>query len=153
MIHRLIIRFLRAGTIISTLGLLASVVWQIFARFFLPSAPAWTEEASRLFFIYSVAFAGGLALEKGEFVQLEWFYEKLSSPIQSVLKIIIPVCSFILFLVVGGFAIQFMLQGHAEFAPGMKIRMSWVFLSMVIMGLSLSYVAATHIRDQIKPNA
>jgi len=54
-------KLLSLGTLLSTIGFIGSTVIQIFARFFLASAPSWTEEASRLFFIYAMSFAAGLA--------------------------------------------------------------------------------------------
>ncbi|MEM1124879.1 MAG: TRAP transporter small permease subunit, partial [Bacteroidota bacterium] len=75
-------KFLKYGTLISTYGLIGSVLLQIFARFFLTNTPAWTEEASRLFFIYAMAFAAGLALKSDEYVALDLFFEKLSPVLQ-----------------------------------------------------------------------
>ena len=49
-------KILSAGTLISTLALLSSVIIQIYGRFFMESAPSWTEEAARVFFIYTMSF-------------------------------------------------------------------------------------------------
>ncbi|MEM7800115.1 MAG: HDIG domain-containing metalloprotein [Chloroflexota bacterium] len=90
-------RILKYGTLLSSWLLIGSVLLQIFARFFLESAPAWTEEASRLFFIYSVAFAAGLAFKDDYYVYLEVFFEKLSPKFQRILLVAIPTCTTLLF--------------------------------------------------------
>ena len=134
-------RFLKYGTLVSTYALLASVLLQIFARFFLANAPSWTEEASRLFFIYATAFASGLALKNRYYVHLEVFFNRFPVRIQRVLLMVIPLLTFFLFVVISIFALQFVYLGHSEYSPSMKMRMSFAFLSILIMGVSLSAFA------------
>ena len=71
---KLINRSLKYGTLICTYAFIASVLIQIYARFFMESAPSWTEEASRLFFVYAIAFASGLAYRDGYYVALDFFF-------------------------------------------------------------------------------
>jgi len=145
-----ILKFLQFGTLLSTYGLILSVSFQIFARFFLPSAPAWTEEASRLFFIYAVGFSAGLALESQDYVSLDWFFEKLPKRVQQFLVFLVASLVFILFAMICFYAFQFVRLGHQEYSPGMKIRMSYVFFSMVILSGSLSYFAGRSILLELK---
>ncbi|NJO01809.1 MAG: TRAP transporter small permease subunit [Bacteroidia bacterium] len=56
---------------VCTAGLLGAVLVQIVARFMLVQAPAWTEELARIFFIYAVSFAAGLALKQNYFVAID----------------------------------------------------------------------------------
>ena len=137
-----IARLLKYGLLISTYGLIGSVLLQVFARFFLSNTPAWTEEASRLFFIYATAFAAGLALKDRYYVHLDIFFEQFPEKVQHTLELIIPLFTFMLFSILTIFSIQFIVQGYAEFSPSMKIRMAFVFSSMFIMGASISYYAA-----------
>lgn len=148
--QNVISRFLRFGTLLSTYGLIASVLLQIFARFLLPSAPSWTEEASRLFFIYAVAFSAGIALKNQEYVHLNWLFEKLPQRLQNYLLTIIASLTVILFLITAFYALQFVHMGHYERSPGMKIRMSFVFFSMFILAGSLSYFAWIDLRKTFK---
>lgn len=138
---RNISRLLKYGLLISTYALIGSVLLQVFARFFLANTPAWTEEASRLFFIYATAFASGLALKDRYYVHLDIFFEQFPKKIQHTVELIIPLLTFTLFSILTIFSIQFIVQGYAEFSPSMKIRMAFVFFSMFIMGASISYYA------------
>jgi len=54
------------GTFLSTLGFVAAILLQIFARLFLATAPSWTEEAARVFFVIAIGFSAGLALRTGD---------------------------------------------------------------------------------------
>ena len=141
---------LKYGTIWSTIGLIASVLIQIFARFFLANTPPWTEEASRLFFIYATAFGAGLALKRKYYVHLDLFFNWLPKGIQRQLLIIIPVFALILFGMMTVFSFKFIQLGHSEWSPSMKIRMSFVFISMFIMGISLSFYAFLDMLKAIK---
>jgi len=138
-LKNIITNILRGGTLISTYGLIISVLIQIFARFLLPSAPSWTEEASRLFFIYAVAFGVGLAYANQDFIAIDWIYNKFSRRVQKGLSIIIALVSFLLFAIMVFYSVAFAMQGYDEFSPGMKFRMSFAFMSMIILSTSLCY--------------
>ena len=132
-------RFLKYGTLIFTFAFMASVLLQIFARFFLASAPSWTEEASRLFFIYAIAFSAGIAIKGGYYVSLEYFFNLFPSKMQRVLEKIIPICGSLLFGVIAFYSFQFVYLGHQEHSPSMAMSMSIAFFSMVVLFISLCY--------------
>lgn len=143
-------RFLKYGTLISTYGLIACVLLQIFARFFLPKAPAWTEEASRLFFIYAMAFAAGLAIKSKEYVALDLVFEKLKPSLQKKLLILVQVLTLLLFGILAIYGLKFMQLGIPESSPSMKTSMAIAFFSMVLMGASVCYFAYLELKKLLK---
>lgn len=149
---KFIASFLKKGTIISTLGLIVIVLLQIYARFFLAQAPAWTEEASRLCFIYATSFAAGLALKDNYYVHLDYFFDLFSEKVQQKLKIIIPALVLILFLVLAIYSLQFIYLGRLETSPSLKIKMAFIFLSVFIMAFSICIYAFKEMVNQIKKN-
>ncbi len=149
-LRRNINRLLKYGTLLSTYGLIGSVLLQVFARFFLPNTPPWTEEASRLFFIYATAFASGLALKDGFYVHLDLFFNKFSPAVQRKILVAIASFTFVLFGSIAVYSVPFVLLGHAEFSPSMKIRMSLAFFSIFILSTSICYFALGEIRRAIK---
>lgn len=151
--NKAIAAFMRWGTLWSTYGLILSVLLQIFARFFLPNTPPWTEESSRLFFIYAIAFSAGLAFESGEYVALDWFYEQMPAWLKQGLKAFIPLLCGLLFGIIAIYAVQFIQLGHAERSPGMKIRMSYVFFSLFVLAAALSYFTLRHFLNVLKTKA
>ncbi len=78
-------KFLEFGAVVLVILLIAVVLLQIFSRLFLTSSPSWTEEIARFLFIYAVAFAAPLAIEKNGYVNVEFFFEKLPVSLQSKL--------------------------------------------------------------------
>ena len=143
-------RTLKYGTLLSTYALVGSVLLQIFARFFLENTPAWTEEASRLFFIYAISFAAGLALKDNYYVSLELFYEKLPPLVQYFLDVTIPILVLLLFIIISFFSIQLIQLGQVETSPSMGLKMSIAFFSMLIMAASISYYAWFEVKKAIK---
>ena len=132
-------RMLRAGTLISTVGFTGTVLLQIFARFFLEQAPAWTEEASRLFFVYAMAFAAGLAFKDGEYVQLDVLFNALSKTWQRIIYICSSFLAFVLFGTLTYFSVPFIQFGSLETSPSMEIAMSIPFGSMLVMGTGVCF--------------
>lgn len=139
-------RFLKYGTLISTYGLLASVLLQIFARFFLPNTPPWTEEASRLFFIYAIAFSGGLAVQNKEYVALDVLYEQFSARWKRWILMAVQVLTLLLFGLMAIYALNFTHLGIAEKAPAMKISMAIAFFSMFILAFFICYFTFLELR-------
>ncbi|MBV5349965.1 TRAP transporter small permease subunit, partial [bacterium] len=88
-IFRFLDQWLRVGAILSMFLLLGVVLLQVFARVALPQVPAWTEEASRLFFMWSVAFAAGPAVREQAYVDVDSFTIHLPPKLQLGLAILL----------------------------------------------------------------
>lgn len=139
--RKIISRILKYGTLISTVGLIGTVLLQIFARFMLASAPSWTEEVSRFLFIYAISFAAGLAMKQKYYVHLDLIYNKLSSQGQKMLELGISLLTVLLFGIFTFYSFAFIELGYPETSPSMAIRMSWSFISMFILGASITFYA------------
>lgn len=147
---RYIEKFLKIATVWSVFLLIGSVLLQIFARFFLEQAPSWTEEVSRLFFIFSVAFAAPLALKSNYYIHLDVFFNMLKTKWQKRVNTIILITVFLLFLILSIAAIEFVTMGFTENSPSMGIKMGIVFLSMLILGLTMCYFIGLKLIKQLK---
>jgi len=150
MLHKAIGRILKFGVLFSTWGLIATVLLQIFCRFTPIDTPSWTEEASRLFFIYAMSFGAGLAMKNEYYVHLDMFYSRFPVKMQRVLMQIIPIVVLFLFVLMGIYSIQFVLLGIPETSPGMSFNMGAAFLSMFIMSTSISYYLWKKIQKNYK---
>ena len=149
-IHFILLKVLKYGTLLSTLGLIISVCVQIFARFFLENTPAWTEEAARMFFIYAISFAAGLALKNRYYVYWDLVYNKLSPTWKNRMDLLIPTLTCLLFGIMALFSLQFVKMGMVETSPSMKISMAIPFFSAFILSATLSYFAGIDIRKALK---
>ena len=90
-IFRFLDQWMRIGAIISMFLLLGVVLLQVFARIALPQVPAWTEEASRFFFMWAVAFAAGPAVREQAYVDVDSLTIHLPQKLQLWLAIIMDI--------------------------------------------------------------
>ena len=147
---RVVAKALKYGTLLSTLGFIGATGIQIYARFFMESAPSWTEEAARFFFIYAVSFAAGLAMKDGYYVHFDVFYNKLKERQQHILKLLVSVLTLVLFLTLAAFSFQFVRVGIPEHSPSLEVPMAIAFASMVLMGIAVSFFAFLDVLQILK---
>jgi TRAP-type transport system small permease protein len=130
-------RLFATGSVISLAGMITAVAIQVFSRFFLDATPHWTEEAARIFFIYSVAFGTGTGIVRGDFIRLDLIGKHLSPQNERVLHIftesVIVLFSIILII----YSLDFVRLGMDEKSPALQITMGLVFFSMVIIGMAI----------------
>tara|TARA_Y200000002_G_C22293929_1_gene501647 strand:- start:17 stop:484 length:468 start_codon:yes stop_codon:yes gene_type:complete len=143
-------KFLKYGTLLTSLGFVMTVSLQIFARFFLSDVPPWTEEASRILFIYAIAFSSGLAYRGNYFVFLEAFYASFSDILKKKIDLISPILSLVLFGFCGFYSLSMLEMGLNEYSPTLHILMITPFLSIFILSLSISYYSLMAFLKKIK---
>lgn len=149
-LNKFISKILKYGTIFSTLGFIGATGIQIYARFFLDSAPSWTEEAARFFFIYAISFASGLAMKNGYYVHFDVFYRKMNPRQQTILQLLVSSCTLLLFLTLAAYGITFVKVGIPEHSPSLDVPMAIAFASMVLMGLGVSFYAFLDLLNNLK---
>ncbi len=142
--------FLKIGTLVTTMALIVSVLIQIYARFFMENAPAWTEEASRVLFIYSISFASGLAYKQNYFVFLDLLSGRINSRSEEILKNAVNITVFILFFIMAVYAVAYIRLGIAESSPSLGLNMSVSFFSMLLMSSSICFFSGIKIIELIK---
>ena len=143
-------KFLKYGTLITSLGFIITVSLQIFARFFLSDGPPWTEEASRTLFIYAIAFASGLAYRGNYFVFLEIFYAGFPEKLKKTIDLISPLMSLLLFGFCTFYTLPMLEMGLDENSPTLQVIMFIPFLSILVLSLSISYFSFLVFLKKIK---
>ncbi|PID56455.1 hypothetical protein CSB45_11430 [candidate division KSB3 bacterium] len=135
-------RVLETGTLLSLLGMLSVVTIQVVARYALPKAPPWTEEASRIFFVYMVAFAGGLAVKAGAFVAVDTFVTMLPNKLQTVMSICIHFVTTLFMWLIAWHALTYIKIGSIQLSPALRVRMSYVFASTFVVSFFIGLYSA-----------
>lgn len=125
---------------------MAAILIQIFARLFLATAPSWTEEAARVFFVLAIGCSAGLALRSGEYVNFDFFYQRMSDAWQRRVAFLIDLLTVLLFALFTVYAVQFTVMGWAERSPSLKFPMAIPFAGMLILGFSLLVYAVDRLR-------
>lgn len=132
-------RWLNWGVVVCTLLLIISVVIQIFSRFLLENAPSWTEEASRIFFIYAISFAAGIGLKDGYFVAVDILYDKVGEKYKLIIQSIITIGTVLLFGIILVFSIPYVHLGSLETSPSLGISMAIPFFSIFILSFCMCF--------------
>lgn len=143
-------RIFRYGTLISCYLLIGSVLLQIYARFFMENTPSWTEEASRLFFIYTIAFASGLAVKSDYYVYLDIFFEKLPSRVSKWVLLAVHSITLLMFSIMCLYSLQLIQLGLREKSPSLDMPMAIAFISIFIMSGSVAYYTAIEVKDDLR---
>ena len=146
----LLTQFLKYGTLLTSTGFVFTVSLQIFARFFLSDVPPWTEEASRILFIYAISFASGLAYRGNYFVFLEAFYAGFSDKMKKIIDLLSPLMTLFLFGITAFYSLYMLEMGGSELSPSLQIIMVIPFLSILILCISISYFSFLSLLKKIK---
>ena len=143
-------RLLRIGTLLSTTGILTVVTIQAFARLALPSAPAWTEDAARVCFLFSVAFAAPLALRNQAFVRVDTLALCLPTWLTRWLHVAIDGAIMSLMLIVTVASISFIKLGMGQLSPCLRLPMAGVHGVMCLLSSMTALFAGIEIVRSIK---
>lgn len=143
-------KLFNAGALISLGAMIIIVALQVFTRFFMESTPHWTEEAARIFFIYSVAFGTAIGIKNGDFVKLNLIGKYLSSRNDRLLNIFIDLTTIAFAITLIIHSIRFVKLGMDELSPALEITMGFVFLSITIIGLSIVFFTLENLFHLIK---
>lgn len=126
---------LTLGMALSFLGLVGSVLLQVFSRWLLPTVPSWTEETARIFLIWMVGFGGGLAYRDGSYVNVDLLINLLPRKLASFLlragDLVIVV--FMTVFTYEGWQMT-MRMGRRQTSPALYIPMQYVFFAFCVLG-------------------
>ncbi|KUK13602.1 MAG: TRAP transporter small permease [Synergistetes bacterium] len=132
--------FLEWGMFISFGSLVIIVTLSVITRFFLPFIIlSWSEEASRFFFIYTVAFGAPCALKRGEFATVDVFFNRLPVKVRRRLLLVFDVTTVIFFSIVFFYSFQFAKLGLNQYSPTMGIPMVFAYSSMILTSMFMVF--------------
>jgi TRAP-type C4-dicarboxylate transport system permease small subunit len=134
---RILNRILETGVVVSGFAMIVVVIIQIISRFALPMAPAWTEEAARFFFIFTIGFAAGLAVRDHAYVNVDTILNMFSVKIQQWIQLFIHLCIIGFSAVIFIHSISLIKLGMIQRSASLHIPMSIVFSSISILSLSV----------------
>lgn len=131
---------------------LVVILVQIFFRFVLRIGVPWTEEISRLFFIYLIFIGAAVAVRKGEMIVVDTIPNLVKGRLGLFLKLIINVFSFLFILIMFYAAITLTEKvWSTTLATVDWISNGWIYMAQVIgFGLMIIYLIKPLIRNVIQ---
>lgn len=124
--------------VIGLIGFLSTVLLQVTSRTFLPTAPNWTEEASRFLFIFMVGFAGNTAVSTDGYVGVELLTEHFPAALQKIIKILVLVAILVFSAIVFYFCVIGP-EGLLAMTPplmvstALQLPMKYVYIALAIL--------------------
>lgn len=136
-------RFLGVVSVVLFAVLVCVTGWQVFARQVLHSPSTWSEELSKILFVW-LAFAGSAFLfgERGH-IAVDIIARKLPVSAQRILQIIVQVIIFIfavLAMVWGGYLAASIAWNQQMTA--LPLTLGWVYVIIPIAGVFIAFFAA-----------
>ncbi|WP_336990483.1 TRAP transporter small permease [Bacillus infantis] len=123
-------------TVASFSGVIIVVMIQIMSRY-LPYTAIWTEELTRYLFLYSICFGAPLALLRGEFINVDLIFAKMSHNVRRFYEVFI----YLLILFLGVILVKegwfFYQLGKNQTSATMPFQMSAIHASILIMSIFL----------------
>ncbi|MGD6902802.1 TRAP transporter small permease [Bacillus infantis] len=123
-------------TVASFSGVIIVVMIQIMSRY-LPYTAIWTEELTRYLFLYAICFGAPLALLRGEFINVDLIFTKMSHNVRRFYEVFI----YLLILFLGVILVKegwfFYQLGKNQTSATMPFQMSAIHASILIMSIFL----------------
>lgn len=132
-------KLLEAGAFLTFLALVINVSIQVITRNLMPSVTVvWTEELSRLLFIYSIVFCAPLAMKKEEYVNVDIILNLMNKKVRWVADLLIKAASTVLFAIVSYKGIEFAKLGVNQTSAVLRVPMVYAYSSISITCLLIT---------------
>jgi TRAP-type C4-dicarboxylate transport system permease small subunit len=146
LIDKTIGRLLAAGMLLAFLGLIGSVLLQVFARWLLPRVPSWTEESSRMFLIWLVGFGGGLACRNRGYVNVDLLINILPPRLSRFLVRLGDLVIALFMILFTWLAwLQTIRMGRRQTSPALDLPMQYVFFALCFLGAGVALFSLCHL--------
>lgn len=116
-------------------GMTIVVLIQIAARYADNLTVSWTEEMTRLLFVFIIALGSGLSLKYGAYADVDILYERFPRPLQKVSYILNYVFILIFNVVAIVSGLNFIEVGKRALSPAMRIPMGYLHATIFIFGI------------------
>lgn len=129
----------RWGTLAAMAALIAVVTLQVLGRVPGFPSPPWTEEVARFALVHLVAFSCGLALLRGELVNVDMFVALLPVPAQAAVARLVDLAILVFAVAIVPGAWDYVIGSIGERARSIDVPMIWVYVVTLIIPVSLAF--------------
>lgn len=120
-----------------TMSLMVVIVMaEVVCRYGLGFSIVWSEELCRILLIWITFLFGGLALDRGEVIALEFLTEWTSGALRAAIVVLGGIASLVMLVYLAKLGLDYALFSAGDVLPAMQISMFWVYLAVPV-GLSL----------------
>lgn len=115
-------------------GFAATVIVEVFCRYFLGFSLYWSNELATYLFIYVVFFGGSVALKRGELINVAFVRDRLPPPLKRGATLFVFLVMFVFSALASAFStvlIQTSVKTRTV-SPAMLIPMAFVYLPIFV---------------------
>lgn len=123
----------------------ALTFYQVVLRYLFNSAPSWSEEMVRFLFIWSSFVAAAIGIREGIHIGIDVFVNLMPRRIARFVEIAVNLVIMVFgaYMIVYGWQVTRMT--HVQPSPALGLPMSWVYLSIPVMGVLLIVYCSSEI--------
>ncbi len=129
--------FIKWSLALMMMAIAALTFYQVFMRYLFNSAPSWSEELVRFLFIWCSFVAAAIGVKERIHIGIDVFVNFLSVKARSLMEIVVNVGIIVFsgYMIKYGWAVTVMTRRQPS--PALGLPMSWVYLSIPVMGVLL----------------
>ncbi|MDY4594863.1 MAG: TRAP transporter small permease [[Pasteurella] aerogenes] len=148
-------RVLAAFCVVLCVGLVISVVWQVFSRYVLNAPSAFTDETARFLFIWVGLVGAAYGLGKKKHLAIDLLLMKLETAPkkQALLQLVINIISIFFIVIImcyGGTRLVMDTISAGQISPVLGIQMGLVYLALPVSGFFMLIFLARDILADIR---
>lgn len=133
-----------------------AVILQVFFRYFLNSPLVWTEPYARYMYLWVVYIGISFGVRNNRHIRVTFLYSRFPRLLQKTVYVLVNLAFIVLVLMQIGPAL-IMIRGYMRIqAPGLPIRMGWIYYAVpigyVTASIRLLIDSYLMVRDDDHPN-
>ena len=121
--------------------LIFTVALQVFSRTFLPQAPVWTEEYSRMALVYAAALGAGWALRTGDMVNVDIVIGMIGRRARLTLEVIVMLVVIVFCYLQIAPAMRFITIGAMQTSPALEWNMGLIHAAALLAPITIALSA------------
>jgi TRAP-type C4-dicarboxylate transport system permease small subunit len=138
--------------VVLSIPLVVIVLYAVFMRYVLNSAPFWSEEVARYLMVWMALLATSAAMRRGQHIGLTFVVEKAGPRLRKVLNLLAYALVLLFFTVLLVKGIDMTIFVSRQRSPSVNIPMWIPYLSVPVAGFLMVVQTLTLIFKQLKPS-
>jgi len=133
--------------------MVAAIFYQVVARYFFNSPPAWTEEISRYLQVWLVCLMAGPLIYSAEHLEIDVVFNIMSKKAQRRCDLVRHTISLIFSIVILYYGVLLNILKKPQASPALEISMAWIYWVVPIMAILIAINQITAIISVFKGKA
>jgi TRAP-type C4-dicarboxylate transport system permease small subunit len=126
--------FVKWNLVLMMMAIAALTFYQVITRYVFNNASSWSEEVIRFIFIWCSFIGAAIGLREGIHIGINIFVNLLPRKLIPLTEIVVNIAIIVFAGYIVYYGWQTTVMADRQLSPALGIPMSWVYLSMPVMG-------------------